>query len=70
MGVPTIFSESTKSDRVINNVARTADVELFPEKLYVDGIGAADNYIQMMSHNTCAIVNGLEGECQPFISGN
>ena len=69
-GVPTIFTESTKSDRVIQNVARTADVELSPEKLYVDGIGAADNYIQMMSHNTCAIVKGLEGECEQFESRN
>ena len=66
LGVPTIFTESTTSDRVINNVARTADVKLSPEKLYVDGIGTADNYIQMMSYNTCAIVRGLEGECEPF----
>lgn len=65
-GVPTIFAESTASDRVINNVARAADVKLSPEKLYVDGLGETANYIEMMSHNTCAIVNGLGGECQPF----
>ena len=65
-GVPTIFAESTASDRVINNVARAADVELSPEKLYVDGLGETENYIEMMSHNTCAIVNGLGGKCQPF----
>lgn len=65
-GVPTIFAESTASDRVINNVARAADVELSPEKLYVDGLGETANYIEMMSHNTCAIVNGLGGECSPF----
>ena len=65
-GVPTIFAESTTSDRVINNVARAADVELSSEKLYVDGLGETANYIEMMSHNTCAIVNGLGGECQPF----
>ncbi|MBE9045125.1 zinc ABC transporter substrate-binding protein [Pleurocapsales cyanobacterium LEGE 10410] len=64
--VPTIFAESTKSDRVINNVARAADVELSTTKLYVDGLGEANNYIEMMSHNTCAIVNGLGGKCQPF----
>lgn len=69
-GIPTIFSESTTSDRVINNVARTADVELSPEKLYVGGLGAADSYIQMMSYNTCAIVNGLGGECSSFASNN
>ena len=65
-GVPTIFAESTASDRVINNVARAADVKLSSEKLYVDGLGETENYIEMMSHNTCAIVNGLGGKCQPF----
>ena len=65
-GVPTIFVESTSSDRVMNNVARAAGVKLAPDKLFVDGLGEADNYIEMMSHNTCAIVNGLEGNCQFF----
>ena len=65
-GVPTIFVESTSSDRVMNNVARAAGVKLASEKLFADGLGEADNYIEMMSHNTCAIVNGLEGKCQVF----
>ncbi|MEO0836010.1 MAG: zinc ABC transporter substrate-binding protein [Cyanobacteria bacterium J06642_3] len=64
--VPTVFAESTKSDRVISNVARAAKVELSPIKLYVDGLGEAETYTEMMSHNTCAIVNGLGGECQGF----
>ena len=66
IGIPTIFVESTSSDRVMNNVARAANVKLSPEKLYADGLGQADNYVEMMSHNTCAIVNGLGGECQGF----
>ena len=65
-GVPIIFAESTKSDRVIKNVARAADVKLSPTQLYADGLGEAENYTQMMSHNTCAIVDGLGGECKPF----
>ena len=64
--VPTIFVESTKSDRVMNNVARAANVKISPEKLYADGLGTADSYIEMMTHNTCAIVNGLSGECKAF----
>ena len=64
--VPTIFTESTASDRVIKNVARAADVKLFPTQLYADGLGEAKNYTEMMSHNTCAIVDGLGGECKPF----
>ncbi len=69
-GVPTIFAESTKSDRVINNVARIAEVELSPDRLYVDGLGQTENYTEMMTHNTCAIVNGLGGECKPFAASN
>ncbi len=65
-GVPTIFVEFTTSDRVMRNVARTAKVEVSPDTLYADGLGEADNYIEMMSHNTCSIVNGLGGECQEF----
>ena len=45
-GVPTIFVESTKSDRVIKNVARAADVKLSESELYVDGLGEAENYTQ------------------------
>ncbi|MGD1917972.1 MAG: metal ABC transporter solute-binding protein, Zn/Mn family [Pleurocapsa sp.] len=66
-GVSTIFVEATtNSDRVMSNVARTAEVELSSEKLITDGLGEADNYIEMISHNTCAIVNGLQGKCQAF----
>ncbi|MGL6344149.1 MAG: metal ABC transporter solute-binding protein, Zn/Mn family, partial [Waterburya sp.] len=65
-GVPTIVAESTASDRVLQNVARAAEVELSPDKLYADGLGEAKNYVEMMSHNTCAIVDGLGGKCQPF----
>ncbi|MGL4882948.1 MAG: metal ABC transporter solute-binding protein, Zn/Mn family, partial [Waterburya sp.] len=65
-GVPTIFVESTANDRVIKNVANAADVKLSPEKLFVDGLGDAENFTAMISHNTCAIVNGLDGKCKPF----
>lgn len=64
--VPTIFAESTRSDRVIRNVANAANAELSTEKLYVDGLGDSNNYREMMSHNTCAIVNGLGGQCKPL----
>ena len=66
IGVPTIFIESTKSDRVMNNVARAANVKLSSQKLYADGLAEANNYTEMMSHNTCTIVNGLGGKCKAF----
>lgn len=69
-GVPTIFAESTASDRVMQNVARAAEVKLSSEKLYADGLGEAKNYVEMMSHNTCAIVDGLGGKCKPFGAAN
>ena len=65
-GVPTIFAESTANDRVISNVARTADVELSKSKLFVDGLGTTNSYAEMMAYNTCAIVDGLGGKCKPF----
>ena len=65
--VPTIFAEATASDRVIETVAREAGVNLSSQKLLVDGLGApqteTDTYIKMMRHNTCAIVDGLGGNC-------
>jgi len=64
--VPTIFAESTKSDRVLRNVAKAADVELAEQPIYADTLGPSENYIDMMSHNTCTIVDGLGGECEPF----
>ncbi|GAB4526910.1 MAG: hypothetical protein Tsb0014_07370 [Pleurocapsa sp.] len=63
LGVPTIFAENTASDRVIRNVAQEAGVELAPTKLSADGLGTTENYIDMMTNNTCAIVNGLGGKC-------
>jgi ABC-type Zn uptake system ZnuABC Zn-binding protein ZnuA len=68
-GIPTIFAEATASDRVLQNIARAADVKLSTEKLYADGLGEAKSYIEMMSHNTCAIANGLGGECKAFSPG-
>lgn len=68
--VPTIFAESTADDRVISNVAREAKIKLSDRKLWVDGLGAegssTDSYIKMMTHNTCAISEGLGGSCSPF----
>ena len=69
-GVPTIFAEATGNNRVLNNVAREAEVPISDRQLLTDGIGKpgtdTDSYLKMMINNTCAIVDGLEGECKPF----
>ena len=68
--VPTIFAEASGNNRTINNVAREAGVKLSDRQLITDGLGAlgtdTDTYSKMMMHNTCAIVNGLGGKCQPM----
>lgn len=66
IGVSTIFVEATKRDRVMNNVARAASVEVSSEKLITDDLGNKASYVEMMSHNTCSIALGLGGKCQPF----
>ena len=70
VGVPTIFAEVGTSDRLINTIAREAKVTVAETALLTDGLGEAgtpsDNYIGMMVNNTCAIAEGLGGECTSF----
>ena len=65
--VPSIFAEATEGDRIINTIAREAGVTVSDQELVVDGLTApgtdTDTYIKMLQHNTCAIVNGLAGNC-------
>ena len=67
--VPTIFAEVAGNDRVITTVAREADINVSQQELLAGGLGEgsqADTYIGMMTSNTCTIVEGLGGQCQPF----
>lgn len=62
-GVPTIFAESSQSDRLVQVLASEAGVhvsvvELFTESLTNPGEGA-DSYLTMMRANTERITNGL-----------
>ncbi len=69
-GVPTVFVEVTSNDRVMNNLAREANVQISPRALMADGLGPRGSntgtYVQMMYSNTCIIVTGLGGQCNPF----
>ena len=68
--VPTIFAESTGSSKLIDKVAKEANVKVSPQKLYADGLGEAgsnaDTYQTMLIANTKAIVEGLGGEYKDF----
>ncbi|KST63408.1 metal ABC transporter solute-binding protein, Zn/Mn family [Mastigocoleus testarum] len=68
--VPTIFAESTHSSKLIERVAKEANVKVAEEKLYADGLGEqgsdADTYQKMLVANTKAIVDGLGGQYTTF----
>ena len=65
--IPIIFAELTANDRVLKTVADEAGVEVSEKVLLADGLaeeGApGGTYTDMLVYNTCAIVEGLGGEC-------
>jgi len=67
--VPTIFAEGTANDRALQTVAQEAGVEV-AERLLLPTLDASetggDTYIGMLARNTCTIVEGLGGQCEPF----
>ena len=69
-GVPTIFAETTVNPKLIEAVAREANVKISTQELYSDGLGSpgsgADTYEGMLVANTCAIAQGLGGKCTPL----
>ncbi|MEA5596852.1 metal ABC transporter solute-binding protein, Zn/Mn family [Rivularia sp. UHCC 0363] len=68
--VPTIFAESTHSPKLIEQVAKEANVKVSEEKIYADGLGEqgtdVDTYQKMLIANTKAIVDGLGGKYTAF----
>ena len=69
-GVPTIFAETTTNPKLIETVAREANVKISEKELYSDDLGGpgsgADTYQGMLKANTCTITSGLGGSCTPF----
>lgn len=69
-GVPTIFAETTINPRLIEAVAREANVKVADRELYTDGLGEqgteAETYQGMMIANTRTIVEGLRGNYTAF----
>lgn len=72
--VPTIFAENSVNPRLIETVAREANVKVSERELYADGLGEegtdGDTYQKMLIANTKTIVEGLGGDYQPFYSQN
>ncbi|MBD1826105.1 zinc ABC transporter substrate-binding protein [Microcoleus vaginatus GB1-A2] len=69
-GVPTIFAETTTNPKLMQTVAREANVGISDKELYSDELGGpgtgADTYQGMLKTNTCAITSGLGGNCTSF----
>jgi manganese/iron transport system substrate-binding protein len=68
--VPTIFAEVSANPKLIETVAKEANVKLSERELFADGLGAAgtegDTYPKMLMANTKAIVEGLGGQYTAF----
>ena len=68
--VPTIFAETSVNPRLIETVAREANVQVSEQELFADGLGnpgsEGDTYQKMLIANTEAIVEGLGGQVTPF----
>jgi len=68
--VPTIFAEITESTKLLETVAKEANVKISEQELFADGLGetgsAGDTYPKMLIANTRAIVQGLGGQYTAF----
>jgi manganese/iron transport system substrate-binding protein len=69
-GVPTIFAEMTINPKLIEAVAKEANVKVSNRELFADGLAekgsAGDTYKKMLIANTQTIVEGLGGKYTPF----
>lgn len=68
--VSTIFAEVSINPKLINTVAKEANIKVSERELYVDGLGAkgteAETYTGMLIANTRTIVEGLGGKYTAF----
>lgn len=68
--VPTIFAEANTNPKLIESVAKEANVKVSNKVLFADSLGAkgteGDTYKKMLIANTQAIVEGLGGNYTPF----
>lgn len=67
--VPMIFAEITANPKLIETVAKEANVKLSTKSIFADGLGekasGAETYEQMLVSNTTTIVEGLGGQVPP-----
>jgi manganese/iron transport system substrate-binding protein len=65
--VPAIFVETTTNPKLLETVAKEANVEVASQPLFIEGPGGegtpAATYQTMLTTNTCTIVESLGGKC-------
>ncbi len=70
--VPTVFGEVTASSKILEQVAKEANVKISAKPLFADGLGepasGGETYQKMLLANTQAVVEGLGGNLQPFVA--
>lgn len=68
--VPTVFPEANVNPGLMQVVAKEAQIKVADTPIFGDGLGApgtpGDTYVNLLTSNTCTIVNGLGGKCTPF----
>jgi manganese/iron transport system substrate-binding protein len=71
-GVPTIFAEASINPKLIEAVAKEANVKVADQEMFADGLGEkgspADTYQNFFISNTKTIVEGLGGTYKPFVA--
>jgi manganese/iron transport system substrate-binding protein len=71
-GVPTIFAEATINPKLIEAVAKEANVKVAAQEIFADGLGEkggpAETYQAFFISNTKTIVEGLGGTHKPFVA--
>lgn len=65
--VPAIFVETTSNPKLLETVAKEANVKVASQPLFIEGPGGegtpAATYQTMLTTNTCTIVESLGGQC-------
>jgi zinc/manganese transport system substrate-binding protein len=67
--VPMLFAEQLPADKALQRVSSLSGVPIAAEPLVADGLapepGGNGNLVATLTANTCRIVNGLGGRCDP-----
>ena len=61
--VKVFFAEQTPASKLLKNLSRQTFTPIASQQIYVDGLMPTGNTISVAVHNTCTIVNSLDGLC-------